>query len=74
MITAQGNLALIGTETSNPRCHWKGQEIPGVLEIKIDWEPDERRVKLKVRQTTDDVARQLYAELRSAGITVKEER
>lgn len=69
-----GDLTLIGTETDNPKCYWQGQEIPGVLEIRIDWEPDARRVKFKVRQTTDESARQLYAELRTAGIIVKEER
>jgi hypothetical protein len=67
MIAAQGSLTMIGINTPTPQVFWNGAVVPGVTEIKVDWEHDERRVKLKITGTDDA----LYMELVTAGITVK---
>lgn len=68
--TAQGNLTLVGLNTPIPRVFWNGAEVPGVTQIKTNWEDGEQQVKLRVNGTADA----LYMELVTAGIVVKKER
>lgn len=68
MITSQGSLVLINAHTATPSVFWNGVVVSGITHIRIDWENDEQRVKLKV-SAIDAV----HDELRAAGITVKVE-
>ena len=70
MITAQGSLVMVGLNTELPQVFFNGLRVPGITEIKIDWEHDEQRVKLKVNGVEDA----LYMQLVDAGVTVKKEK
>ena len=67
MITTQGNLVIIGLNTPTPSVFWNGVLVTGISEIKVDWEGDEQRVKLKVVGFYDII----YNQLRDAGIIIK---
>ena len=66
MITAQGNLTIIGANTPELKVFWNGKLVPNVVELKTEWEKDEHRVKLRV--TGDDP---MFGELAIAGIHIK---
>ncbi len=66
MQTAQGSLVLVGVDTATPTVHWNGAQVPFITGIRVDWEADEQRIKLKV--SAEDAS---HAELRAAGIAVK---
>jgi len=66
MQAIQGSLMFIGVNTPTPQVFWNGGEVPNVTGIRIDWESDEQRVKLKVSAEAP-----LHAELRLAGLIVK---
>lgn len=70
MITAHGSLVMIGLNTDAPQVFFNGIAVPGITEIKVDWEHDEQRVKLRVNGADDT----LYMQLVEAGITVKKEK
>jgi hypothetical protein len=70
MIITQGNLVMLGLNTDAPQVYFNGNQVTDVTEIKIDWEHDEQRVKLKVNGTQDE----LYMQLVEAGVTVKKEK
>lgn len=70
MITAQGSLVMIGLNTDTPSVFFNGVAVPGITEVKVDWEHDEQRVKLKVNGTDDT----MYMQLTEAGVTVKKEK
>lgn len=72
MISATSNLTMIGLNTPNPAVFWRGQRVPGVTGIKVDWEDDEQRVKLKITSMYYADERQQIDEMRAAGIVVKE--
>lgn len=66
MQTAQGSFVLVGVDTATPTVHWNGAQVPFVTGIRVDWEADEQRIKLKVSALDP-----LHDELRLAGINVK---
>ncbi len=66
MQAIQGSLMFIGVNTPTPQVFWNGEEVPNVTGIRIDWESDEQRVKLKVSAELP-----IHAELRLAGLIVK---
>ena len=67
MITANGSLVIVGLNTSNAVVFWNGIEVPNITSIRVDWEQDEQRIKLKV--TGSDEA--MYAEMLANGIHIK---
>jgi hypothetical protein len=67
MITAQGSLVMIGLNTDTPQVFFNGAAVPGITEVKVDWEHDEQRVKLRVNGSDDAI----YMQLVDAGVTVK---
>lgn len=69
MINAQtGNLVIVGANTASIRVFWKGQEVPGVVEVKTHWENGEQQVKLKVNGTADALYMEMISE---GGVVVK---
>jgi hypothetical protein len=67
MQTAQGNLVMVGLNTPAPQVFWNGAEVQGITGIRVDWENDEQRIKLKVNGTDEA----MYSELALAGVTIK---
>lgn len=63
----QANLLVTGANTDTPKVFWKGDEVPGVVSIKINSERGDRQVKLRVNGAADA----LYMDMVSAGIIVK---
>ena len=63
----QGSLTMVGLNTPTPQVFWNGKTVTGIVGIKVDWEDDEQRVKLKVNGTDDA----LYAEMLAGGINIK---
>lgn len=74
MQTAQGSLVVIGAHTADPHVFWNGVPVLGVISLRIDNEPDEQRVRLRVRRWQTDAELLVYGEMRIAGIYVKEDR
>ena len=73
MISAQSNLTMVGLNTPTPQVFWKGQRVPGVTGIKVDWEDDEQRVKIRITDGWNMVSdQQVLDEMRAAGIMIKE--
>jgi hypothetical protein len=70
MNITQGSLTLIGLNTPTPQVFWNGRLVPGIVGVRVDWDAEEHRVKLKVNASAYD----LYVEMAEAGITVKQER
>lgn len=70
MISAQSNLTMIGLNTPTPQVFWKGQRIDYVVGIKVDWEDDEQRVKLRIGNLGASMV--ALDEMRAAGIVIKE--
>lgn len=66
MQISQGSLVIVGANTQTAQVFWNGVVVPNIVGIRVDWENDEQRVKLKA--SIDDV---IYNELRTAGINVK---
>lgn len=69
MQITQGNLVMVGVNTLTPQVYFNGKQVEGVVGIRIDWEADEQRVKLKVNGTDDST----YQALLAAGIHIKME-
>lgn len=67
LATAQGNLTMVGLNTLAPQVFWNGAPVEGITDIKVDWDAEEYRVKLKVNNVDDGQ----YAELIEAGIIVR---
>lgn len=72
MISAQSNLTIIGLNTPTPQVFWKGIKIAGITSIKVDWEEDEQRVKLKLVSLSFDAYADIIEEMRAAGIIIRE--
>jgi hypothetical protein len=68
MQAAQGNLTILNAHTSTPRVFWNGNEILGVVRIRVLSDEDDHRVKITVSGGQVD----LYADMRNAGVLVKE--
>lgn len=68
MNVVQGSLVLIGVNTPTPIVLFNGEKVPGITGIRVDWEADEQRVKLKVAGDSP-----LYTALLSAGVHIKKE-
>lgn len=67
--TSQGNFVVVGANAPAPRYYWKGVELTEVISLHAHIEDDERRVKLRVSNTsTFDAA---YSEMAAAGIIIK---
>jgi len=66
MQSVQGSLVFIGLNTPTPQVFLNGAVVPNITEVKVDWESDEQRVKLKVSALLP-----IHDELRAAGVTVK---
>lgn len=66
----QSNLIVTGVNTPDFKVFWKGDEVPGVLSVKVNAEAGEQQVKLRVNGTADT----LYMDMVSAGIIVKKGR
>ena len=66
--TAKGALVLLDAHLNTAQLFWNGQPVVGVTSIRVDWENDEQRVKIKV--SAGDAAQ--IAALRTAGLMVKE--
>ncbi len=58
---------MIGLNTDTPQVFFNGVAVPGITEVKVDWEHDEQRVKLRVNGSDDAI----YMQLVDAGVTVK---
>lgn len=58
---------MVGLNSHTPSVFWNGKPVPNITSIKVDWEDDEQRVKLRV--TSMDMA--LYHALVSAGVSVR---
>ena len=69
MQITQGNLVLIGVNTPTPQVFFNGALVQGVTGIRVDWENDEQRVKLKVNGTDHTT----YQALLAAGVHLKME-
>jgi hypothetical protein len=67
MITTQGSLTMVGLNTTSPTVFWNGGIVPNITSIRVDWEDDEQKVKLKV----SDMELGMLAEMTVAGIAVK---
>ena len=65
--TAKGSLTMVGLNTPAPKVFWNGELVPGIIAIRVDWELDEQRVRLRVNNTNQAV----YAEMLLAGIIIK---
>lgn len=68
MQTAQASLVMVGMDTVAPTIFWNGAIVPFISSVRVDWEADEQRIKLKVSENDA-----LHTELRAAGIIVKVE-
>lgn len=64
--TAQGNLVIV----DGNKVFWKGQAVPGVVSVKLNYGEGESNVKIKVNGTADA----LYLELITAGVQIKKEK
>ena len=67
MLTTQASLVMLGLNTKTPQVFFNGVPVPDVTEIKVDWEHDEQRVKLRVAGDDDTI----YMQLVDAGISVR---
>lgn len=70
MISAQSNLTMVGLNTPSPQVFWKGDVVSSITGIKVDWEDDEQRVKIRMSSLGADLF--VIEEMRLAGIVVKE--
>lgn len=68
MQIAQGNLVIIGANTQAAQVFFNGLPVSGITGIRVDWENDEQRVKLKVNGADTETCNAL----RAAGVIVKE--
>ncbi len=66
----QGSLTMVGLNTNTPQVFWNGREVPNIISIRVDWEHDENRVKIKVT----DIDPALQAEMLMGGVSVKMEK
>lgn len=64
--SAQGSLTMVGLNTTTPQVFWNGVVVPHIVGIRVDWENDEQRIKLKVSASDT-----IHAELTAAGILIK---
>lgn len=69
MQIVQGSLVIIGANTPAPVVLLNGKPVEGVVGIRVDWEADEQRVKLKVNGNDDA----MYQALLAAGVHIKKE-
>lgn len=67
MQIVQGSLVIVGAHTATPTVLFNGLPVIGVIGIRVDWDHDEARVKLRVNGTDDAT----YVALASAGVTIK---
>ena len=67
MITTQGSLTMVGLNTDKPTVFWNGGIVPNIVGVRVDWEDDEQKVKLKV----SDMELGMLAEMTVAGIAIK---
>lgn len=67
MLTTQGSLVMIGLNTDNPQILFNGFPVPGIVQVKVSWEADERKVQLRVNGNNED----LYRRISDAGISIK---
>ena len=67
MITANGALTIVGINTPNVQIFWNGLQVPNIESVRIDWEQDEQRIKLKVTGPDDSI----YTEMVASGISIK---
>ena len=70
MLTATGSLTMVGLNGPNPSIFWNGRPVPNVTSIRVDWDSEEQRVKVKV----SDIDPALQAELLAAGVLVRKEK
>lgn len=66
MQLAQGSLAIVDGD----KVFWKGEAVPGIVSVKLNYEDGDTQVKLKVNGTADA----LYMDMVSAGIFIKKVR
>jgi hypothetical protein len=64
---AQGALTMVGLNTDHPTVFWNGGIVPNIVGVRVDWEDDEQRVKLRVKHM--DMT--LYQAIVGAGISVR---
>lgn len=64
--STQGSLTMVGLNTPAPQVFWNGAPVPHIMQIRVDWEADEQRIKLKV--SANDT---IHAELVAAGVLIK---
>ena len=67
MQTTTGSLTIVGLNTPSAQVFWNGALVPNITAVRVDWEDDEQRVKLRVT----DIDPALQVELIEAGIQVK---
>lgn len=67
MKVAQASLTIVNVNTDKPGVFWNGKPVPGVNQIKVEWERGDRVVVLRVNGSDDT----LYMEMVAAGIRVK---
>lgn len=66
MQTAQGSLVLMNMHTADPAVFWNGLKIEGVERVRVLSDDDDNRVRIVM------AANPLAAEMRAAGVVVKE--
>lgn len=64
------SLAMLGLNTKNPAIFWNGVKVPNLVSVRVDWEQDEQRVRVKV----SDIDPALQAEMLAGGVMVRKEK
>lgn len=70
MNVTKGSLTMVGLNTPSPQIFWNGKPVPNVTAVRVDWESEEQRVKIKV----NDIDPALQAELLAGGVMVRKEK
>lgn len=72
MQTAVGDFVAVGMHTSTPKYFWKGTVLAEVHSVVAHVDEDTHHLKLRVSDTPTYDA--MYAEMQSAGISIKKVR
>jgi hypothetical protein len=70
MNISQGSLTMVGLNTDTPQVFWNGTAITTITAVRVDWEKEEYRVKLKVF----DIDPTIQAQMLASGVIVHKER
>lgn len=65
--SAVGSLVMVGLNTSTPSLFWRGLPLQNITNIRVDWEEDDIKIKIKAASMPQIIVQELAA----AGVTVK---